>query len=198
MSWEPLRLAGAFEFTPAVHGDDRGFFFEAFTASHLIAATGINFPVAQVNVSQSQRGTIRGIHYADVPPGQAKFVQCLEGEILDVLIDLRVGSTTFGQWQSVRLTSAQRNAVLIPVGFGHAFQALSDTATVMYCCNEAYKPTGEHGIDPLDAELSIAWDDVEHVLSAKDAAAPSWQATQAAGRLPSLAACVAAEAAHRV
>ncbi len=198
MTWKPLRLAGAFEFMPLVHGDDRGFFFEAFTASHLIAATGLDFSVAQVNVSQSQRGTIRGIHYADVPPGQAKFVQCLEGEILDVLIDLRIGSATMGQWQSLRLTSAQRNAVLIPLGFGHAFQALSETATVMYCCNELYNPSGEHGIDPLDAELGIGWDDVEHLLSAKDAAAPSWQAAQASGGLPTLAACAAAEAEQRV
>lgn len=157
MTWTPLRLDGALEFQPAVFGDDRGFFFEAFTASHVVAATSMPSPVAQVNVSSSTRGTIRGIHYADVPPGQAKFVQCLAGEILDVLVDLPVGSATLGQWTSVTLTSSAHNAVLIPIGFGHAFQALSETALVMYCCNTPYNPTGKHGIHSLDVDLAITW-----------------------------------------
>lgn len=198
MTWQLLPLPGSFVAQPVVHGDDRGFFFEAFTASQLVQATGLPFPVAQVNVSSSTRGTIRGIHYADVPPGQAKFVHCLAGEILDVLVDLRQGSETFGQWTSVRLTAAEHNAVLIPIGFGHAFQALSDTAMVMYCCNAPYNPGGEHGINPLDATLAIAWEPIAPVLSPKDAAAQGWAEAVASGALPTLADCQAHEAAQRV
>lgn len=197
MTWTSLSLPGALEFQPSVFGDDRGFFFEAFTASHLVQATGMSFPVAQVNVSSSMRGTIRGVHYADVPPGQAKFVQCLAGEILDVLVDLRLGSPTFGQWTSLTLTASAHNAVLIPIGFGHGFQALSETAMVLYCCNTPYNPTGEHGIHPLDVDLAITWEPITPLLSPKDSAAPDWAQTLAAGNLPTLAACQAHEAAQR-
>lgn len=104
MTWQPLPLPGAFAVQPAVHGDERGFFFEAFTASQMVQATGMSFQVVQVNVSSSTRGTIRGIHRADVPPGQAIFLQCLAGDILDVLVDLHQGSSTFGPWQKLGLT----------------------------------------------------------------------------------------------
>lgn len=193
----PLALDGAWEFVADVHRDDRGSFFEAFSVPSLIEETGLRFDVAQVNVSTSAHGTIRGIHYADVPPGQAKFVQCIEGEILDVLVDLRVGSPTFGKWVAVRLTSDSRNAVLIPIGFGHAFQTLSDHATVMYCCNAPYAPAHEHGINPMDADLALPWDAIEPLLSPKDAAAPSWVDTLGSGTLPLLAACHAVEAEMR-
>ena len=194
MTWQPLQLEGAFEHTPHVFTDDRGFFFEAFSAPQLHDQTGARFPVAQVNVSQSVRGTIRGVHYADVPPGQAKYVQCLHGEVLDVLVDLRVGSSTFGQWQAVTLTADAHNAVLIPVGFGHAFQALSSTAMVMYCCSTPYTPTAEHEIYPLDPELALPWQPIPPLLSPKDAAAPSWAEVRAGGTLPTLDACQRTEA----
>lgn len=193
MTWRPLSLEGAFEHVPRLFGDDRGFFFEAFSAPRMLTESGVRFPVAQVNVSQSVRGTIRGIHYAEVPPGQAKWVQCLVGEVLDVLVDLRVGSPTFGQWDAVHLTENTHNVVLIPIGFGHAFQALSESATVMYCCNTAYDPAGEREINPLDADLALPWEPIAPLLSLKDAVAPSWRDAVATDSLPTLAACRAQE-----
>lgn len=194
MSWRALSLAGAFEHVPSAFADDRGFFFEAFSNPRLTARTGEPFTVAQVNVSQSVRGTIRGIHYADVPPGQAKWVQCLDGEVFDALVDLRVGSPTFGQWEIVRLRAAAHNAVLIPVGFGHGFQALTETAMVMYCVDRPYTPSAEHELHPFDAQLALPWDPIEPLLSTKDAAAPSLAELIARGTLPTLEACRELEA----
>lgn len=196
MSWRALSLAGAFEHVPAVFADERGLFFEAFSNPRLTAGTGAPFMVAQVNVSESIRGTIRGVHFADVPPGQAKWVQCLAGEVLDVLVDLRVGSETFGQWEAVRLTATAHNAVLIPVGFGHAFQALSERATVMYCVDHPYTPAVERELHPLDPALALPWESTEPLLSAKDAAAPKLAELVTAGTLPTLAACRARDAAR--
>ena len=191
MTWRALHLAGAYEFTPAVFRDDRGHFFEAFSAPRVAEGVGVPFAVAQVNVSSSVRGTIRGVHYADVPPGQAKWVQCTEGEVLDMLVDLRIGSPTFGQHAASHLTAAAHNAVYIPVGFGHAFQALSDTATVMYCVDALYNPEREHGIHPLDPQLALPWEPIPPLLSDKDAVAPAFAEVRAA--MPKFDACRAHE-----
>ena len=104
----------------------------------------------------SRRGVIRGIHFADVPPGQAKYVTCVRGAILDVVVDLRAGSPTFGQWVAVRLDE-RRRAVFLAEGLGHAFMALSDQATVLYLCSTPYAPGREHGVHPLDPEIGIDW-----------------------------------------
>lgn len=195
MTHRRLEPMGSWEITPRVFGDDRGIFFEAFSQPRIRQETGIDFTVAQANISVSKLGTVRGLHYADVPPGQAKFVQCIRGRVLDVLVDLRVGSATFGKWEALELDAEQHNAVHIPIGFGHAFQALSDDATVMYLCSTPYNPAGEHGIHPLDGDLALPWAvDLPRLLSEKDHAAPSWQSVVAAGGLPTLDACVAFEA----
>lgn len=140
----------------------------------------------------SARGVLRGVHFADVPPGQAKYVTCVSGAILDVVVDLRVGSPTFGEWEAVRLDDAERRALYVAEGLGHAFMALTEGATVVYLCSESYNPAAEHEIHPLDPDLAIAWPEgITPSLSPKDAAAPSLKEAREAGRLPSYADCVA-------
>ena len=187
-----LRIDGAWVFTPQLHRDDRGVFLEVFRGAEFAAATGHSLQVAQVNTSVSVRGTLRGIHFADVPPGQAKYVTCATGAILDVIVDIRVGSPTFGQWDSVSIDDEDRRAVYLAEGLGHAFIALSESATVSYLCSEPYRPGAEHGIDPLDPALGLPWpSDVEVLLSDKDAAAPSLEAAAADGLLPTYEDCLA-------
>jgi dTDP-4-dehydrorhamnose 3,5-epimerase len=143
----------------------------------------------------SAAGVVRGIHYADVPPGQAKYVTCVSGSALDVVVDLRVGSPTFGTWDAVRIDDVERRAVYLPEGVGHAFMALSDRTTIVYLCSENYAPEREHGIDPLDATLAIPWPEygadgkpLTVSRSEKDAAAPSFAELRGAGVLPTMAA----------
>ncbi|HLU76208.1 MAG TPA: dTDP-4-dehydrorhamnose 3,5-epimerase [Nonomuraea sp.] len=183
---KPLGIDGAWTHTPVVHGDRRGAFLEAFRADGLPR----RFDVAQVNCSVSGRGVLRGIHFADVPPGQAKYVMCVSGAVLDVVVDLRVGSPTFGRWETVLLDDEERTATLVAEGLGHGFIALTDRATVMYLCSTPYAPAREHGVHPLDPALGIAWPDgLEPVLSEKDAAAPTLAEALSAGLLPSYRRC---------
>ncbi|MFZ2512484.1 MAG: dTDP-4-dehydrorhamnose 3,5-epimerase [Gordonia sp. (in: high G+C Gram-positive bacteria)] len=191
MQVRELSIAGAWEFTPAQFGDDRGIFLESFKAEVLAAAIGHPFTVAQANTSVSAAGVIRGIHFADVPPGQAKYVTCAVGAVLDVVVDLRVGSPTFGEYDAVLLDDADRKAVYLAEGLGHAFCSLQDGSTVTYLCSTGYNPSAEHGIDPLDRELGISWPLVgrdgaplDFVFSAKDRAAPSLCEATGAGLLP--------------
>lgn len=185
MQVRPLDIDGAWEFTPRQHGDDRGVFLEAFTAGSFAQATGHALDLAQMNVSVSAAGTLRGIHFADVPPGQAKYVQCLSGAVLDVVVDIRVGSPTFGRWDAVRLDDVDRRALYVAEGLGHSFMALTDRATVAYLCSTGYSPGHEHGVHPLDPALGLPWPaDIEPLLSPKDAAAPTLAEAAEAGLLP--------------
>jgi dTDP-4-dehydrorhamnose 3,5-epimerase len=136
----PLGIEGAWVYSPRVHSDDRGSFAEAFRGAEFAADLGYRLDVAQVNCSVSRRGVIRGIHYADVPPGQAKYVTCVAGVILDVVVDLRTGSPSFGKWEAVRLDAGTRRAVFLAEGLGHAFMALTDDATALYLCSTPYAP----------------------------------------------------------
>jgi dTDP-4-dehydrorhamnose 3,5-epimerase len=191
---EPLGIEGAWVFTPQVHADDRGSFLETFRGEEFAAALGYRLDVAQVNCSVSRRGVIRGIHYADVPPGQAKYVCCLSGAVVDVVVDLRAGSPSFGKWEAVRLDDSSRRAVFLAEGLGHGFMAVSDQATVTYLCSTPYAPGREHGVNPLDPALGIGWpleEAAEPVLSDKDAAAPSLDEALRDGLLPRYADCVA-------
>ncbi|MEV5412364.1 dTDP-4-dehydrorhamnose 3,5-epimerase [Thermopolyspora sp. NPDC052614] len=188
---DPLGIDGAWCYTPRVHTDPRGMFWEAFRAAELHDAVGHGLDLAQVNCSVSARGVLRGVHFADVPPGQAKYVTCVSGAILDVVVDVRTGSPTFGRWEAVRLDAVSRRGLYIAEGLGHAFLALSDQATVTYLCSRPYTPEREHGIHPLDPEVGIDWPlDVEPVLSDKDAKAPSLEEARAAGLLPAYQTCV--------
>jgi dTDP-4-dehydrorhamnose 3,5-epimerase len=191
---EPLGIEGAWVFTPQVHRDDRGSFLETFRGDEFAAALGYRLDVAQVNCSVSRRGVLRGIHYADVPPGQAKYVCCLSGAVVDVVVDLRAGSPSFGKWEAVRLDDSSRRAVFLAEGLGHGFMAVSDQATVTYLCSTPYAPGREHGVNPLDPALGIGWpleEAAEPVLSDKDAAAPSLDEALRDGLLPRYADCVA-------
>ncbi|HWL01040.1 MAG TPA: dTDP-4-dehydrorhamnose 3,5-epimerase [Microbacteriaceae bacterium] len=184
-----LSIAGAWELVPTIHRDDRGGFLESYRADELAEAIGHRFDLAQMNVSVSRRGVVRGVHYADVPPGQAKYVQCLRGSILDIVVDLRVGSPTFGAWEGVRLDDVARSAIYLSEGLGHAFVALEDDTTVAYLVSESYSPEREHGVSPLDPQLAIDFGlpRDELVLSAKDAEAPTIAEALAAGALPDYA-----------
>jgi dTDP-4-dehydrorhamnose 3,5-epimerase len=189
---DPLSIDGLWTYTPRIHGDSRGAFLESFRAADLYEAVGHRLELGQVNCSVSKRGVLRGIHFADVPPGQAKYVTCVSGAILDVAVDLRVGSPTFLRWEAVRLDDESRRGLYLAEGLGHAFLALSEQATVVYLCSTPYAPGREHGVHPLDPAIGVEWPlDVEPLLSDKDAAAPSVKEAQDAGLLPDYAACQA-------
>lgn len=186
MEFIPLGISGAFHVRNVVYGDDRGEFTEWFRVDKLENATGYRFGVRQANLSRSKRGVVRGIHFADVPPGQAKLVTCLKGSIRDVVVDIRVGSPTFGTWECVDLDDTSRDAVFLPVGVGHAFVAKEDDTLVAYLVSDVYTPHAEHGIHPLDSDLAIDFrlPHDELLLSPKDQEAPTFAEAQATGLLP--------------
>lgn len=188
---EPLGISGAWVFVPRIYSDNRGSFLELFRGAEFSGDVGHQLDVAQANCSVSRRGVIRGIHFADVPPGQAKYIMCVSGEILDVVVDLRTGSPGFRRWEAVKLDAETRRAVYLSEGLGHAFMAMSDQATVVYLCSTPYDPGREHGVHPLDAAIGIAWPPgVEPVISQKDATAPTLAEARRSGLLPSYQACV--------
>jgi dTDP-4-dehydrorhamnose 3,5-epimerase len=185
-----LGISGVFEITPRQHPDDRGVFLELYKAAPFADAVGHPLTIKQTNCSVSSAGTLRGIHFADVPPSQAKYVACFRGAILDVAVDIRVGSPTYGAWEAVRLDTVERKALYLSEGIGHAFMALTDDATVSYLCSEPYAPGREHGVHPLDPAIGIGWPDgLTPVLSPKDEAAPSLAEAAAQGLLPTWDAC---------
>jgi dTDP-4-dehydrorhamnose 3,5-epimerase len=185
-----LSVPGALEVTPVQHGDDRGVFLEWFREDRFREFTGHSLHLAQANLSRSAAGAVRGIHFAQLPPSQAKFVTCISGSALDVVVDLREGSPTFGRWDSVLLDDADRRAVYLPEGLGHAFMALEDDTLITYLCSTPYSPEREHGVHPLDPEIGIQWPTegrdgrpLEPLLSPKDAQAPSLAEVRASGVL---------------
>ena len=191
MDIRAMKIEGAFEITPRQFPDDRGVFLESFRGDRLAEVVGHRLDVIQTNVSVSSRGTVRGVHFADLPPSQAKYVTALSGSFVDFVIDIRVGSATFGQWDSVLLDTVDRRAVYLAEGLGHAICSLQDDSTVTYLCSATYDPAREHGINPLDPDLDLAVPEgVTPVLSAKDAAAPSLREAAAAGLLPRYDECV--------
>jgi dTDP-4-dehydrorhamnose 3,5-epimerase len=187
MKIRQLAIEGAWEITPQQHGDHRGRFLEWYRYDHLAEAVGHPLELAQANLSVSARGVVRGIHYADVPPGQAKYVTCVQGAVVDVVVDLRRGSPTFGRWEAVRLDDVDRRAVYVAEGLGHGFCAVTEDATVAYLCSTTYHPAAEHAVDALDPELGIAWPTEAPIRSARDAAAPPL----AEAALPDHQACLA-------
>lgn len=193
MKYRELAVPGAFEITPQQFGDPRGLFLEAFKAGPFADAVGHSFDLQQANCSVSAAGVLRGIHFADVPPSQAKYVMCVKGAVLDVVVDIRVGSPTFGTWDAVLLDDVDRRAIYLSEGLGHAFMSLEDGSTVLYLCSSGYAPGREHGIHPLDPALAIAWPTTARdgtplspLLSEKDEAAPTLTEARAQGLLPTL------------
>lgn len=179
-------LDGVLVITPVLHGDERGTFAETFRADKFRELVGHDFTLAQANTSTSRRGVVRGVHFALVPPGQAKYVQCLAGRILDLVVDLRMGSPAYATHVAVELDADRRQALYIPEGYGHAFCALSEQATLHYLCSTPYAPDREFAVHPLDPALGLPWPRHAHpVLSARDAAAPSLAVAAERGQLPS-------------
>jgi dTDP-4-dehydrorhamnose 3,5-epimerase len=191
MEIRELSILGAFELSPKVHRDARGSFLEWFRADSFEQMTGHPFGLAQANCSVSAAGTLRGIHFAELPPSQAKYVVCANGAILDVVVDIRVGSKTFGQWHSVLLDDDNRKALYLSEGLGHAFIALEDNTVVNYLCSTPYAPGREHGVNPLDDAIGIAWPrrgrdgrPLDVLLSDKDRDAPTLAQAEEANLLP--------------
>lgn len=191
MQVRPMAIGGAWVFTPRQFPDERGVFLESFRADLLTEVVGHPLDLRQTNTSVSAVGVVRGIHFADVPVGQAKYVTCTTGAVFDVVVDIQVGSPTYGQWDGVLLDDVDRRAVYLAEGLGHGFISLQDGSTVTYLCSSAYNPTAEHGISPLDPAIGIEWpatardgSPMQPLLSKKDAAAPSLAEAAASGLLP--------------
>ena len=191
MQLRELSVPGAWEITPRQIADDRGIFHEAFTDPAFREMTGHRFDLAQMNVSVSGEGVLRGLHFASVPPGQAKYVLCPAGTVFDVVVDIRLGSPTFGEWAGVLLDAEERRAVYIPEGVAHGFLALEPQSTVMYLCSETWRPGAEHVIDAFDPKIAIDWPTtaldgtvIDHVMSDRDREAPSLLDVAADGLLP--------------
>lgn len=155
--------------------DNRGFFSRLFCAEEL-AAVGWSRPVAQINHSlTTQRGIVRGLHFQRAPHAEMKLVSCIRGKVWDVAVDVRVDSPTFMCWHTEELTEENRNAMLIPEGFAHGFQALSDNVEVIYCTSEFYYPHFERGLNPRDPRLAIKWPLNITLTSSKDADHPYFE-----------------------
>jgi len=179
-----LAIPGAWEITPQQHADDRGVFYEWFTDAEFHKFAGHRLDLRQANCSVSAAGVLRGLHFAQLPPSQAKYVTCPRGAVFDVVVDIRVGSPTFGQWDSVLLDDRARRSVYISEGLAHGFQALYEDSTVMYLCSAGYDPDREHTILATDPALDIKWPGSDHVLSDRDADAPTLDEVKASGLLP--------------
>jgi dTDP-4-dehydrorhamnose 3,5-epimerase len=176
----PTRLDGLVLLAPDVHGDERGFFVETYRGDAW-AEHGIPTEFAQDNHSRSVRGTLRGIHF-QTDPGQGKLVRCARGKVLDVVVDLRRDSPTFGEWESAVLDDERHLQLWIPVGFGHGFCVLSDSADFTYKCTTAYDPATEAGIRFDDPDVGIEWPEIELLYSERDRTAP--RLADVAGSLP--------------
>jgi dTDP-4-dehydrorhamnose 3,5-epimerase len=192
MPFQQMGIKGAFVFSPIRHDDARGHFEENFKLSTLNNELGLSFDVRQVNHSRSAKGVIRGIHFADNPPGQAKYVSCLKGTILDVVVDLRTESPTFGKWEGIEISADNGKSVLIAEGLGHAFLSLEEGTVVSYLCSEEYDPKSERQINPLDQDLAIdyaaygaGFGVTEFLLSKQDENAQGFKQALANGLLPS-------------
>ena len=179
-----LSIPGLWHLESPVWGDERGFFREWFKQADL-DANGVEFRAQQANFSMSKRNVVRGLHYSLAPEGQAKVVTCVHGELDDVIVDIRVGSPTFGRFEVVRLSAESQNAVLIPAGAAHGFCVLSETAGLSYLLSSPFNASLELEIDPFDPDLAVTWTNPgEPIVSAKDAAAPSLAQRRASGELP--------------
>jgi dTDP-4-dehydrorhamnose 3,5-epimerase len=164
------KLDGVVLIEPVVHGDKRGFMLESYSRESW-HALGIEVEFVQHNHSRSRQGTLRGIHF-QTEPGQAKLVRCARGEILDVAVDLRRGSPTYGQWEAHVLDDVKHRQLFVPVGFGHGFAVLSEVADVAYQVSSYYDPATEAGIAWDDPDVDIEWRVSDPLLSERDKSAP--------------------------
>ena len=164
------KLDGVVLLEPAVHGDERGFFVETFSRDAW-AELGVEAEFVQHNHSRSGKGTLRGLHF-QTEPGQAKLLRCARGAIIDVAVDLRRGSPTFGEWEAHVLDDERHRQLFVPIGFAHGFAVLSDVADVSYLVSSVYDPTTEAGIAWDDPDVGVDWRVEEPLLSERDKSAP--------------------------
>lgn len=212
-TFQPTSIEGVLTFDPVIHGDSRGSFHEWYRLDAFAEATGYPFFPEQANMSVSAAGVVRGLHFADVSiapqghPGQAKLVTCPVGRILDIAVDLRRGSDTFGRVEVFELDSATRRVVYLPVGIGHGFVSLADDSVLSYLTSTAYAPEAEHAVSILDPTLGIDVAELlargglaesDMILSDRDQAAPTIEQFEAKGhKLPSAFECKDLENAAR-
>ncbi len=174
LSVTPGKLEGVQLFCPRVFEDDRGFFTETYQVDKYREA-GIDRTFVQDNFSLSRKNVLRGLHFQRNYP-QGKLVYVVQGEIWDVAVDIRTGSSTYGQWEGHTLSAENHHQLYIPEGFAHGFVVLSETASVIYKCTDVYRPEDDAGLIWNDPDLAIAWPINEPILSAKDAVLPSLRA----------------------
>ncbi|HEV2890646.1 MAG TPA: dTDP-4-dehydrorhamnose 3,5-epimerase family protein [Frankiaceae bacterium] len=185
------KVPGAWVFTPRQFRDDRGVFVEWLKTSVMRDVVGHGIEVAQANNSVSRRDVLRGVHFALVPPGQAKYVYCPRGALMDFVVDIRVGSPTFGAWDAIVLDDVDRRGMYIAEGIGHAFVALTDEAALTYLVSSPYDPAREFTVSPMDPALGIDWGVASPILSDRDREAPTLAEAEASGQLPTWESCVA-------
>ncbi len=191
MQVRELAITGAFEFAPDIHADQRGLFVAPYQEGPFVEAVGHSFSAAQLNYSRSARGVIRGLHYTRTPPGSSKYVYCASGHALDIMLDTRIDSPTFGQWSAVELGNGTFRAIYFPLGVAHSFMALQDDTVIAYMISSGYVPEQELAIHPLDEQVDLPWPkDITPILSERDRAAPTLSEALEAGLLPRYEDCV--------
>jgi dTDP-4-dehydrorhamnose 3,5-epimerase len=189
MKTTPLSIDGSWKIDFQRFDDNRGYFYESFKEEDFKTHIGRDFKIKQTNTSSSSKGSVRGLHFAMVPPSQAKLVQCQRGSIRDYVIDIRVGSPTFGKFEVVELGENSASAVFIEEGLAHAFVALENQTVVTYYVTEKYNPERENGINPFDKTFNVKWPDIELLLSEKDKQAISLDESKAQGLLSNYDEC---------
>lgn len=190
-----LAVAGAFEFMPTAFPDERGYFVSPFQEGAFWEAIGKPlFPVTQTNMSMSRLNAVRGIHFTTTPPGGAKYVHCARGRTIDIVVDIRVGSPTFGRWDAVLMDQESFRCCYFPVGVGHAFVALEDNSVMCYMLSQSYVAHWELALSALDPDLGLPIPDViEPILSDRDRVAPTLGEARDMGILPDYEQCMALE-----
>lgn len=189
MKVTPLGIDGAWLVQSPVLLDDRGYFREWFKNEDIQSTTGINFSIQQANLSFSHKGVIRGIHYSLTPTGQAKWLTCVTGSVLDVIVDIRPNSPTYKRTEYIKLLPDTGESILIGPGLGHGFMSLEEPSVVSYLLSSPYAPEFEYEISPRDSELNIEWQlnsglELTNILSKKDSLAPSLENRRVSGLLP--------------
>ena len=177
MKAERTNLDDCWVIEPDVYEDERGYFYEGYNAERFRETTGFEFQVNQINQSRSSKGVLRGLHFQNHPKAQAKLVSCIEGEVLDVAVDLRKNSTTFGQFSLIRISAHNKKHFYIPKGMAHGFLVLTDHAKLMYQVDELYSAEHDSGIIYNDPDLNISWGiaESEIILSERDKNLPTFK-----------------------
>jgi dTDP-4-dehydrorhamnose 3,5-epimerase len=192
MKIQPLAIPGSLLLIPEKLPDARGFFYESFKHDALAEAAGHPFTPTQTNFSVSRRGVLRGLHSVLIPPGQAKIVTCHRGAILDMVVDLRLGSPTFGEHSATILDAESGCCAYVAEGLSHGFLALAGDTCVGYLCSTQHLPGTQLDVNPFDPDLALPWNAPERpIVSEKDASAPTVAAAMAAGLLPTYQECLA-------